>query len=170
MLTIDSESPAVGIGLRVYSNKKVFYSIIRQTFTIPLEFLDVSLLNIPFSLDIPERLNFVRNTILDIMTEYEVTRAAIRISEFGRTLDQRGIERIQIEGVLQESLASSMVEKFVAGQISVLASLAGIARSDFKPLASGEKNFQHFPVGRRWQELSLEERESVLACYASLNL
>lgn len=162
------------IGLRVLSNHRVYYTIIESGDNTDLIYRDISYINVPLALSDPERLNFVRNTILDIMNEYGVTRAAIRISEVGGKyaprVSQIAIERFNLEGVIQESLASCSVERFVAGRIGTLSSLAALAPKVFKKLADGEERFEHFPESENWFDLSLEERESALACFAALNL
>lgn len=162
------------IGLRVQSNHRVYYTIIESDENSKLIYRDISFVNVPLALVDPERLNFVRNTILDILNEYGVRRAAIRVSEvagkYQPKLTQKAIERFNLEGVLQESLASCEVERYVAGRISTLSSLANLPPKAFKRLAEGEDVFEHFPAENDWYGLSLEERESALACFAALNL
>jgi hypothetical protein len=163
--------PLTAVGLRVYSNKQVFYSIVQLTPDQTLVYRDIATIYVPLALDGPERLNFVRNTVLDVMLEYNVRHAAIRLQEHTRqSLTSLAIDRFNLEGVLQESLASCSVEKFVAGQIATLSRYAGIERADFKKLATGEKKFEQYEWERPWSKLILEERESVLASYAALNL
>jgi hypothetical protein len=163
-------SSITSIGLRVYSNQRVFYTLIERSPSGDLSYLDISFLSIPLSLDVPESLSFIRNTLIDIMLEYNVNRAAIRIAEYTGTLDRIAIARTYYEGVIQESLESSQVEKYVAGQISRLSKLAEIEKTDFKLLRDGEIEFKMFPTDRDWKKLSKEERESVLAAYAALQL
>ena len=161
----------VAIGLRVFSNHRIYYTIIEDDNCGTLTYRDISFLNVPLALEDPERLNFVRNTILDIICEYGVNRAAIKISEiFGSTLNQLSIERSYLEGVLQESLASSSVEKFRAGRINTMESLAGIPTGDFKKLSGGEMEFGSFPEDEDWGKLTKEARESALTCFAALKL
>lgn len=158
------------IGLRVYSNSKIYYCIIEKTSDETLNYLDISHLNVPKSLSWPESLNFVRNTILDLLVEYNVKNAIIRICEFGMTLNKNLIERSYIEGVLQETIASSSVEKFIAGQISEFTSLLGIPRDNFKKYANAELTYDNIPSTLNWNNFSLEERETILTANAALNL
>jgi len=158
------------IGLRVYSNSKIYFSIIEHQTDGSLNYLNISHLNIPKSLNWPEALNFIRNTILDIILEYEVKNAIIRICEFGMTLNKNLIERSYIEGVLQETIASSNVEKFLVGQISEFTSLLGIPRENFKKYANAELIYPNIPATLDWNNFSLEERETILTANAAFNL
>lgn len=160
----------ITIGLRVYSNNKIYYCILEQSSSGDLNYLDISHVNVPKSLIWPEALNFIRNTILDILIEYNVTKAIIRICEFGFILNKNLIERNYIEGVLQEAIASSSVEKFLAGQISEFASLLAIPRNDFKKYANAQLTFAYIPTNLNWDAFSVEERETILTANAAINL
>ena len=158
------------IGLRVYSNKKIYYCILEQDSSGNLNYLDISHLNIPLSLMWPEALNFVRNTILDVLLQYEVDNAIIRICEFGTTLNGALIERSYVEGVLQETIASSNVKKYLAGKIAEFSSLLGIQRDNFKKYAEAELQYPNIPTSLNWNTFTLEERETILTANAALNL
>ena len=82
----------IGIGLRVYSNSKIFYTIIEKLESGDLNYLAVSQLNIPLALNKPESLNFVRNTLFDILEEYTVKNAVIRLAETVMSLTQIAID------------------------------------------------------------------------------
>jgi hypothetical protein len=159
-----------GIGLRVYSNSCIFYAIIDKDVDGNFDYRSLSCLYVPLSLDKPERLAFVRNTLLDIFNEYNIQYAGIRMSEFTGHTTQVVIERYFLEGVIQESMASSPIEKYIAGQISTLTPLLGIERDGFKKLATAEETFGEIPDAYDWNKLSLEERESILVCHASFNI
>ena len=159
----------IGIGLRVYSNKKIFYSIIEETVD-SLNFLTVDLINIPLAMEEPERLNYIRNTIIDIIAEYKIDNALVRVKESLFNVSKRDIERFYIEGVLLESLAGSTVSKYKLGQIATIAMLLGTERTNFKKFADGELEFDNIPDSIDWSSLDKEERESILACYAALKL
>jgi hypothetical protein len=160
----------IGAGLRVVSDSRIYYCIIDQNST-GLNYSDISHIQVPMALDRPERLNFVRNTWLDILNLYSVNRAVIRISEFsGFALNHTGYERLYLEGVLQECLAGSGVEKFIATQISQLESAGQFERKSWKKFADGTNTFEHIPPEIDWSKLKLEERESILAAYISIHL
>lgn len=158
------------IGLRVYSNSKIYYCILEQDNLGNVNYLDISHINIPIALQWPEALNFVRHTVLDILLEYKIDRAIIRICEFGATLNTSLIERSYVEGVLQEALASSNVNIYLAGKIAEFTSLLGMERDNFKKYATAELIFSNVPSSMDWNSLSLEERETILTANAALNL
>ena len=153
----------VSIGLRANPHQ-VCYSIIKEQD----DSLDVFLVDkivVPKSLEIPEQLKFIRSTILDIINENNVSLACIRISE--SSARQINIPRTYLEGVVQELIASSTIVKFYVGQISSISAKLEIDRAEFKPYAEGKNDFMGMDI---WQELSLEERESVMAAVSALNL
>lgn len=159
----------VGIGLRVYSNSAIYYSIISSEGDT-LSFHDISSLAIPVSLDKPEQLAYVRNTLLDIIDQYKIQRAVIRLSEMTGKYNQLAIERHFCEGVIQESFASSTVEKFKAGRIAELVRLLEVPRDKFKKYVDNEEEFGLLPKEINWKKCSKEERESIIACICSLKL
>ena len=154
------------IGFRVYSDKKIFYCVLEKLQTGDINYLDISSIDIPRALTWPEALAYTRNTILDILNLYTVKKTAIRIAE----LDGASIERCYIEGVLQETIASSPVEKFLVGQIAEFTSLLNIPRDNFKKLADNELQFESIPQELDWTKLTKVKRETILTANAALNL
>lgn len=126
--------------------------------------INVEKVKIPKALDAPEALKYVRNTILDVLREYEITSAGIRITESNS--QQLNIRRIEIEGVIQEAFASSTLGSYYVGQISNISSRIGIPRQDFKRYVEGEMNFD---LVENWGELDHDEREAVLAALGANN-
>lgn len=158
------------IGLRVKSNSRIYYCILEKLPDETLNYVDISHINIPKSLNWPEALNYVRNTIIDIITLYDVKKAVIRISEFGTTFNNSTVERIYIEGVLQETIASSNIENYLAGRISEFTPLLEIEKKQFKKYADAEIDYEIIPEDYNWQRQSLETRETILTANAALNL
>lgn len=154
------------IGFRVYSDKKIFYSIIEKLSNGDLNYIDISSIDIPKALNWPEALAYTRNTILDILNFYNIKNVIIRIAE----MDGASLERCYIEGVLQETIASSTVEKFLVCQIATISSLIQIPRDDFKKFANNEMQYEEIPQEIDWTKLSKAERETILTANAALNL
>lgn len=119
----------------------------------------------PKSLELPEQLKFIRNTFCDIINENGVELACIRITESNAR--QVNTTRMYIEGVIQELIASSTIEKYFIGQISNISSKLDINRTDFKPYVKGYNTFLGMDI---WNGLSKEERECVMASVSTLNL
>jgi hypothetical protein len=161
----------IAIGLRVKSNSHIFYTVIESPNPGVLNYKVVSSLLIPKALEKPEQLSFTRNTLLDIFNEYNISRAGIRIAEYtAQAATAISIDRCYLEGIIQESVASSSVEKYVAGQISTITAKLGMPRGDFKQYAEGNLIYPNLPTHLNWQTLSLEERESILVCNCALTL
>jgi len=120
------------------------------------EVLNVEDIRIPFAFAIPDALKYVRNNLLDILREYAIEYAGIRTTEpSAQTLN---IERIQIEGVIQEAFASSSLKGYYVGQISSISAKLKIERSDFKKFVDGEKVWEV----ENWEKLTKEQREALL--------
>lgn len=153
----------ISIGLRANPNQ-VCYSIIKEQ-EDSLEVFLVDKIIVPKSLEVPEQLKFIRSTLLDIINENGVTLACIRIAE--SSARQTNIPRTYLEGVVQELIASSTIIKYYVGQISNISAKLDIERADFKPYAEGRNVFMDMEI---WSDLSLEERESIMAAVSALNL
>jgi len=92
--------------------------------------VNVEDIKIPKALPTPEALKYIRNSILDILREFNIEKAGLRIVESNsQTLN---IRRIEIEGVIQEAFASSMLSSYFCGQISTIAAKLEMERADFK--------------------------------------
>jgi hypothetical protein len=153
----------ISIGLRANPNQ-VCFSVVREQEEMNEIFL-VDKIIVPKSLDIPEQLKFIRSTLRDIINENNVSLACIRIAE--SNVKHVNIPRIYLEGVIQELIASSTVTKYYVGQISNISAKLGIERAEFKPFAEGRNDFMDMNI---WSEISLEERESIMAAISALNL
>jgi hypothetical protein len=121
------------------------------------EIVNIEKLNVPKALDIPERLKFIRSNMLDIFREFDIKRAGIRITESNS--QHLNIARLQIEGVIQEAIASSCVESYYTGQISNISAKLGFNRSDFKKYLEGEMDYEI----ENWGNLTKPEKEAVFA-------
>jgi hypothetical protein len=126
--------------------------------------VNVECVKIPKALNRPSALKYVRNCILDVLREYRVERAGLRVTE--SSAQQRSIERIQIEGVIQESFASSSLAQYYCGQISSISARVGIDRTDFKPLVDGTQTFDRI---QNWVRLTKEAREAALTALGALD-
>ena len=117
--------------------------------------IDVEEIRIPAAFLIPAALKYVRSNLLDVLREYNVQSAGIRVTE--PVSKVRNIERIQIEGVIQEAFASSELQSYDVGQIASISKRLGIDRKKFKPLVDGNEN----PGVQNWEEMSTKERETL---------
>ena len=153
----------IAIGIRA-TPSTIFYAIIEENKT---EFRThvIDRVNIPSALAKPEQLKFIRNTFLDIISEFGISVACVRVTE--STAQGVSDIRIGIEAIIQELFASSTIQKYYAGQISSISKKLNIKRDEFKPYADGTKTYNDFDG---WKKLSLEHRESILSAFSALNL
>lgn len=119
--------------------------------------LNVEGIKVPAAFNMPDSLKYIRNNLLDVLREYQIARAGIRITE--SNAQSLNIARVQIEGVIQEAFASSTLEDYYVGQISSISARVGFPRENFKRFVSGELNLE---MVENWMDLSLAEREAVL--------
>jgi len=151
------------IGIRV-TPSTLYFSIVSYESEV-LEIIVVDKINNPKALNIPEQLKFLRNTLCDIINEFNITHACIRITE--SSAQSISVPRIYIEGVIQELFASSTIIKYYVGQISNISANLGIERNMFKPYAEGREVFLEIDD---WKSYSLEERESLMSAISALNI
>lgn len=140
------------IGIRV-APKEIHFTIIDLA---KKSIISIDKLIVPLALSTPEKLKFIRNNLLDILTEYDITKAGIRIPE--SNAQTISIERTQIEGVIQELFASSTLTTYYIGQIASISKKINIDRSDFKKFISGELDFK---TVENWNNLTAMDKESL---------
>ncbi|SDT66692.1 hypothetical protein SAMN05216490_4724 [Mucilaginibacter mallensis] len=151
------------IGIRVTPHK-VLYSIVDDNEG------SISTINqdlvIPVSFNVPQKLKYVRKTFLDILGEYAIVRAGIKLTEYSG-YQGPDINRVMIEGVIQEMLASSKVEKYFTGtKVSIAARLGISADGTISRMIDGHENY---PGIIDWQSLGKEHRECILTALAVNN-
>lgn len=120
--------------------------------------VNVEVIKIPKALPTPDALKYVRNNILDVIREYSIERAGLRVTE--SSSQSKNVERIEIEGVIQEAFASSCLKGYYVGQISSISKRVGFVRNQFKLYVSNEITYE--PVDN-WHALKPEAREAVFA-------
>lgn len=140
------------IGIRVAPKVATFVVLDKSENFI----MNVESIKIPAALEIPEALKFVRSSVLDILREYKVSHAGIRITE--PNAQSPSIIRIQMEGVIQEAFASSELKSYYVGQISSISSRIGIERSRFKKIVNGANDLEI----DSWNTMKKEAREATL--------
>lgn len=118
--------------------------------------VNVEAIKVPAAFETPDALKYVRSNLLDVIREYEVEHAGIRVTE--SNAQRINLERVQIEGVIQEAFASSTLTSYYIGQISSIAARLGLDRTDMKPLINGDAD----PGVENWSEMTDVEREAIL--------
>jgi hypothetical protein len=150
----------ITIGIRA-SPKTVTFAIYDSS---EKRVVNIEHIRIPAALTTPDALKYVRCNLLDVLREYKVEKAGIRASE--PSAHNPSIDRIHIEGVIQEAFASSNLAAYYIGHISSIAAKLGIERTAFKPLVDGESEY---PV-ENWKNMSKEEREALLSAVGAVHV
>lgn len=126
---------------------------------------NVENIKIPRALPEPESLKYVRSSILDVLRDYNIDHASLRVVEGNsKTLS---IGRIEIEGVIKEAFASSTLKSYFCGRIASLSSRIGIPSTDFKLYVDGDKNYDSV---ENWHALTKEQREAVFSALGAVNV
>lgn len=148
------------IGIRVKPHSVIFaiYD------TADNNIVNVEHLKIPKALPVPIALKYVRSSILDILREYKINKAGLRVVE--SSSQTKNIRRIEIEGVIQEAFASSMLSAYFCGQISKIASMLNMPRVDFKKYIDGEIEYDSV---ENWNNHNKEEREAILVSIGAVD-
>ncbi len=128
------------------------------------QIINVEDIKIPKALSVPEGLKYIRNSILDVLREYHIERAALRISE--SNAKKINIRRIEIEGVIQEAFASSLLSSYFCGQIATIASKLNINRALFKQYITDEVNFDRV---ENWTQHNKYEKEAILTALGGIH-
>lgn len=116
----------ITIGIRVQTDKITYVVYDSGDDRI----INIDEIIVPAAFSVPDSLKYIRSNILDILREYNVNRAGIRTTE--SSSQNKCIKRIEIEGVIQESFASSTLDSYYVGCISSIMSRLGQNRTDFK--------------------------------------
>jgi hypothetical protein len=102
------------------------------------EILNIEEIKIPAAFSKPDGLKYARSNLLDVLREYRVERAGLRITEPNA---DPNVARVQLEGVIQEAFASSDLAGYYVGQIASISALVGIPRASFKPYVDGDEDY-----------------------------
>lgn len=126
--------------------------------------LNVEDLLVPAAFPHSQALKYIRSNILDILRIYDVCKAGIRTTEpIAKSIS---LERVHIEGVIQETFASSNMSGYFSGPISIVCFHLGVNRNTFKPMVKDGNN--DFDVDN-WGALSEAKREAVLCAIGAAN-
>jgi hypothetical protein len=154
----------IAAGIRCTPHK-VYYTIIELKDANCFSLINQELI-VPKSFDVPNKLKYIRKTLLDIFKEYNVVRAGIRITE--HNAQSPDLFRIMLEAVIQELIASSNVEIYFTGVKGSIASKLGLGNDGLIGLyIDGTQEFNNISD---WGSFSIEHRECILVGFSSLTL
>lgn len=149
------------LGIRV-EPKKVTFVVIDYTDS-EADILNVETIKIPLALDFPAKLKYVRNTVLDIIREYDIQVAGIRIAE--TVSENVNINRLHIEGVIQEAFSSSSVNSYFTGQLMSISKKLDINKELYRDLLKSKSQYAKI---NRWSLCTnSESKEAALVGYGA---
>ena len=90
------------------SPEEIYYTISEHT-QYSKKILSSSKLIVPQALDTPDKLSFIRSTLISLINQYNVQRANLKIVKLDFK-DEKTIDLIKLEGIVQELLSTSGVE------------------------------------------------------------
>ncbi|MEI2281234.1 hypothetical protein [Paenibacillus polysaccharolyticus] len=151
------------IGIRV-SPSEVNYCVAQKD-ADELSILVQDKVIVPKALDIPSQLAYIRTNLNSIFIEYGIIKAGIRVHE-GSTRNLN-IDRIYLEGVIQELLADCSVHKYFLGRLASISKLIEEPVSEVKKFIDGESNL--IPL-EGIAKSAKEARESIITAVAASEL
>lgn len=153
------------IGLRA-TTKEIYYCIVEeQNETINIVVVDK--LVVPPALEPPLALTYIRTSFISILGEYEVPVAGIKVIEGNSQSMDRF--RLNIEGVLQELLANSTVERYFTATKSTLGKYLNLTPTQIVDCIKGATDALEYSIDN-WARYKQEERESVLTAISALKV
>lgn len=151
----------ISIGFRVTPNK-IYYCIAKKVNDTNIEIISTSSIIVPKALDEPHQLSFIRNNLSTILLQYKVTNAGIKLIEGNARKNNISFVRLYLEGVILELFANSLIEKYVLGITSNIASILKLEKKPIKDMLTD--------LEVESSDYSDEEKESIVVAIASLNI
>nr|WP_297940054.1 hypothetical protein [uncultured Lachnoclostridium sp.] len=151
------------IGIRVLP-KVVYFTVIEYQDN-NVSILTVDKLVAPASLEMPDKLSYIRTTMFSVINEYNVSNAWMRRMEDNS--QNINIDRAYIEGVIQELISNCTIEKYFSGKKSQIASYLNMTSKDVEDNFSGNSN--KFSIDD-WEQYKKEERESILCALTATQI
>lgn len=150
------------IGIRV-TPKKIYYTLAElKEDKVQLLFTDSII--VPVSMKRPDSLNYIRKSFFDIINQHFIKLACIKATE-GNSKNLN-IERLYIEGVVQELFSGSSIEKYYVANHSMMSKLLGV--KSFKKLLNNESVPDEYELIVQ-ERMNKESKESIFAALAALN-
>jgi hypothetical protein len=149
------------LGIRVEPKKSTFI-VIEKDIDDNYTLINEEVIKVPIALSFPEQLKYIRNTVIDILREYEITFAGIKLTESIATAD---LNRVQFEGVIQEAFSSSEVKDYFSGRKLSIMKRLGISKTTYDSILNGE---QEYPI-INWHRLTNKNlREAALVAIGAI--
>ena len=149
------------LGIRVEPRKTTF--VVLELTDDNFSIINCELIKVPAALDFPEKLKYIRSCVIDILREFSVSRAGIRVAE-GNT-QNLDITRLHIEGVVQEAFSSSEIEYYFVGRKTSIASRLNKSTKELELIFKGKQPYEGIS---NWDELTgSSAKEAALVAIAA---
>ncbi|MBU7316157.1 hypothetical protein [Paenibacillus oleatilyticus] len=153
------------MGIRVASNE-IYYAILEGSASEPDLFFYSKLL-IPKSYKEGQALSWVRDTLLNVLREYDIGAVFIRTIEPQARLKNKIVsERARLEAIVSEASYSSGAKN----QTGALATITSLIAAKSVKSAKSYLEFDSFREIEDWSELNEKHKEASLAGIAALAL
>lgn len=126
----------VSLGIRAEPSKAVFVIYNQDENKIQ----NIEKILIPSILNKPEQLKYARNCILDILREYKVELAGIRVTESNSKNQNQ--DRVLLEAIFMESFASSNIKSYFVGRMTSICSKLKITKNEYQETISGKDTLE----------------------------
>ncbi|MCK5536923.1 MAG: hypothetical protein KAI79_08855 [Bacteroidales bacterium] len=150
-------------GLGITISPKFVYIAFGKRLKDSVELIDIEQIRIPSILATPNKLHYIRTLILDSILIHQINNIGIRVAE--RQAPNTSLDRIEIEGILQELTAEANLQKIDIATLREFADELEIKEflSDY---LSGKKDFVEI---KHWYICNNSDaREAAIACAAAL--
>lgn len=157
------------IGFRV-SPTEIYYAIVKDTEN-GNEFISISHLKIPFSIDDPGKLSYIRNTISTILFQYHISYAGIKLIEGNAraSINNSLIFRFNVEGVLMELFSNSSVRKYFLGVTSNISSVLNIKKDKSQAMLDSLIDVSNYTTDDN-KKITGEYKEAMLVALAAMEV
>lgn len=155
------------IGFRVSPNE-IYYAIVGNK-EESYELISISSLKIPFALDEPKKLSFIRNTVSTVLQQYNIQFSGIKLIEGNAraSINNSKIFRFNVEGVLKEILSNSATQNCVLGLTTNIAAILGIEKTKSVEMLNSCLDTEDVKTDSD-KKISAEHKEAILVALAAL--
>lgn len=157
------------IGFRV-SPCELFYAIVEEH-EEEYEFISISSIKIPESIDEPNRLSYIRNIVTTIIEQYNIRFAGIKLLEGNArsSINNGMIFRFNVEGVLKEIFANSSIEAYLLGISTNIASILDVEKKKPVEMLEAFIDINDIKTDSN-KKLKTENKESLLVALAAIEM
>ncbi|OOB78478.1 MAG: hypothetical protein BEN19_08940 [Epulopiscium sp. Nuni2H_MBin003] len=153
----------VSIGFRVKANE-IYYCIVSNN-TDDYTIKSISSLKVPILMDIPDKLAYIRNNIITIISQYNVCYAGIKLIEGYENLNHTHLFRFNLEGVLIELFSSTIINKYLLCTFNTISTILELTTYNCSDMMREVLDITDYKTDEN-QEVTLHYQEAILVALA----